>query len=115
MPEYIFSDYKEGKRHIFDVHFSGSNVAYSVVIIMDDYIAIDEVYVSPKHRGNKLARQLMDRIITEYGNQEVYLVVGAYMKDDAIPIGLTDFQLIKFYESLGFVLNGERSMTRASL
>ena len=97
---YTHSIRDEGKNKRYDVHKGDVNVAYAFVhpkSTEGDGPWVSGLYVDPKHRGQDLAKGLMNRIEADHSGQTVRLRAKPY-KDKAM--GRAD--LVKFYTERGY-------------
>jgi GNAT superfamily N-acetyltransferase len=60
---------------------------------------IDLLYIAPEHRGKGRAIELMNEIISFYGEGDLHLICCPKEQDMSFD------RLISFYEGLGFALN----------
>jgi GNAT superfamily N-acetyltransferase len=97
MSDYIYTDFSEEGGHRFDVHENGVNVGYAALRRTESGYLIDALEIAPKHRGRKLSRRLMERVIEKFGNHELELWARPYGD-----CGLEVFQLQAFYRTFGF-------------
>jgi len=98
--DHVYSTRTEGKNKRYDVHQNDVNVAYAFVhpkSTEGDGPWVSGLYVDPKHRGQDLAKGLMNRIEADHSGQTVRLRAKPY-KDKAM--GRAD--LVKFYTERGY-------------
>lgn len=85
-------------RHEFAI-VAPSNEPISTAVIAHNngHLWLTDVWTAPEHRQKGYARQVLGRVIDEFGDRAIYLHVQPYTDQP-----LDESSLIAFYSSFGF-------------